>query len=253
MNSRIEASRGIGEVLVFYLVLTFIVLLSTYFLTFAFFSYFIIFAILHMLNKRSGGFRWGSSWKFGFILGLIIISSIFLLEYGLGLVRYKGLVSGAFLILAGGLIFELVVSVVEEMSFRGYILPNLMKNMGLQSAVFITSILFAALHIPSIQAVGIPPFNALIMFTAITAAGIILARLYILDGLKMAVGFHFSWNFFQYHIFSLRSGLGIFSIEVDRPEITGGLAGPEAGLTGLTALILGILILRGLSLDMRKA
>ena len=253
MNSRIEIPAGIRNGLAFYFILAFVVLLSTYLSVFAFVSYFFIFAILYMIKKRSGGFRWGSSWKFGFFFGLIMISLIFLLEYGLGLIRLKELVPGAFYILAGGLVFEFLVSVVEEMSFRGYILPKFMENMRMRSAVIFTSILFSALHLPSIMALDILPFNAWIMFIAITAAGVILARLYMAGGLKMAIGFHFSWNFFQYHIFSLRSGFGIFGIEAERPELTGGLAGPEAGIIGLTALILGVLIVRASSSDMRKA
>ncbi len=253
MNSKSEGSNSIRKSIGFYLILTSIVLLSTLFSIIAFVAYFLIIALLYMIKKKEGGFRWGSSWKFGFLFGLILISSIFLLEYLLGWVKIKELVPGAIYILAGGLIFELLVSVGEEMSFRGYILPNLMENMGMRSAVISTSMLFAGLHIPSTLALDIKTFNALIMFIAVFVAGVILARLYLSGGLKMAVGFHFSWNFFQYHVFSLRSGFGIFGIAAVKPEFTGGLAGPEAGILGLAALLLGAAMLRAIHPDTRKA
>lgn len=97
------------------------------------------------------------------------------------------------------------------------------------------------LHIPSILLLGLAKFNALIIFATITSAGI--ALLYQIDGLKMSSAYHFSWNFFQYHILSLRGGFGIFGLTAAKPEITGGLVGPEAGLLGLFVLVLGILML----------
>ncbi len=253
MNLKINLSNGIRKSIVFYLILTFIVLLSTYFSVVAFFSYFFIIAMLYILQKRYGGFRWGSSWKSGFFFGFCLISSIFLIEYGLGWVRLTELVPAAFYILAGGLVFELFVSAAEELSFRGYILSNLMEKLGMRSAVILTSLLFAGLHIPSMLALDIRQFNLFIMFITITVAGIILARLYLIDGLMMSIGFHFSWNFFQYHVFSLRSGLGIFGITVEKPEFTGGLAGPEAGIIGLFALLFAAALIHILSSDMRKA
>jgi membrane protease YdiL (CAAX protease family) len=253
MSPKLDGSNSIKKSIVFYLILICIVVLSTYFSIIAFVAYFLIMAVLYILKKKEGGFIWGSSWKLGFLYGLILILSIFLLESLLGWVKLDELVPGAFYILAGGLIFELLVSLGEEMSFRGYILPNLMENMGRRGAVISSSILFAGLHIPSILDLDIKIFNALIMFTTVFVAGVILSRLYLTGGLKMAVGFHFSWNFFQYHVFSLRAGFGIFGISAVKPEFTGGPAGPEAGLAGLTVLLLGAAILQALYPDIRKA
>jgi membrane protease YdiL (CAAX protease family) len=245
MDSRADRKNGITKSIIFYAVLTVVVLVSMYIyaISAALAAYSIIILIAYLLKRQEGGFRWGVSWKFGFLYALILISSIFVIELVFGWIKLEDLSNDAIYILAGAVIFELLVSIGEEMSFRGYILPNLIKSIGQRDAVIATSLLFAMLHIPSILLLGLGRFNELIMFATITAAGIILALLYLIDGLKMSSAYHFSWNFFQYHIFSLRGGFGIFGLTAAKPEITGGLVGPEAGLLGLFVLILGILIL----------
>ncbi len=245
MDFKTDRKNGITRSIIFYAILTLVVLASMYFfeLSAALVAYSIIILIAYLLKRKDDGFRWGVSWKFGFLYAFILISSIFVIELAFGLIELEGMSRDVFYILAGAIIFELLVSIGEEMSFRGYILPNLIKSIGRRDAVIATSLLFAMLHIPSILLLGIGKFNALIMFATITAAGIILALLYLIDGLKMSSAYHFSWNFFQYHIFSLRGGFGIFGLTAANPEITGGLVGPEAGLLGLFVLILGILVL----------
>ncbi|VVB97630.1 CAAX protease self-immunity [uncultured archaeon] len=245
MDSRTDRNNGITKSIIFYAVLTLVVLVSMYFyaISAALVAYSIIILIAYLLKKQEGGFRWGVSWKFGFLYGLILISSIFFIELIFGWIKLEELSSDAIYILAGAVIFELLVSIGEEMSFRGYILPNLIKSIGRRDAVIATSLLFAMLHAPSILLLGLGKFNEFIMFATITAAGIILALLYLTDGLKMSSAYHFSWNFFQYHIFSLRGGFGIFGLTAAKPELTGGLVGPEAGLLGLFVLIVGILVL----------
>ncbi len=244
---------GIKRSLAFYLILVLVVLASMYFfaLSAALIAYSIIILLTCVLKTKEGGFRWGSSWKPGFLFGFLLISFIFILELGLGWIKLEEIYQDAFYILIGAVIFELLVTFGEEMSFRGYILPNLTRSIGQKNAIVATSLLFAGLHIPSIVALGMVKFNAIIMFTAITSAGILLSLLYVIGGLKMSSGFHFSWNFFQYHIFSLRGGFGIFGLTAANPEFTGGLAGPEAGLIGLAVLLLGILILL-LAFPLRK-
>lgn len=241
-----DRAQGIKKSIEFYLILIVVVIASMYFfaLSAALIAYSIIILISYLMRKEQGGFNWGSFWKFGFMFGLILISAVFILELGFGWIKLQELYPDAFYILTGALIFEVLVSIGEEMSFRGYILPNLVEGIGQQKAIITSSILFAGLHIPSILALGMEKFNALIMFTTIIAAGILLSLLYFIGGLKMSTGFHFSWNFFQYHIFSLRGGFGIFSLTAANPVFTGGQVGPEAGIIGLFVLIFGILILR---------
>lgn len=239
-------SSGIKKSIAFYLILIIVVLASTFFfdLSAAFVAYSIIIFIAYILKKQEGGFNWGLTWKSGFVFGLALISLIFFIELGLGWIEIDEVLPDAVYILTGALIFEILVSMGEEMSFRGYMLPNLMNSIGERKAIIATSVLFSGLHIPSILYLGMEKLNVLIMFATITAAGILLSLLYLADGLKMSCGFHFSWNFFQYHVFSLRGGFGILGLNAANPLFTGGSAGPEAGLSGLLMLLFGILLLK---------
>ena len=57
--------------------------------------------------------------------------------------------------------------------------------------------------------------------------------------------FHFGWNFIQYNIFNLnRSEQGIMKTSFAGTNIiTGGSFGPEAGLLGLTIVLLALIVL----------
>lgn len=249
MDSKKDRAGGIKRGFGFYLFLITVVLASMYLfaLIATLVAYFIIILTAYILKKQEEGFRWGSSWKSGFLFGLALISFIFFLELMLGWIKLEKMYQNTMYILLDGIIFELIGSLGEEMSFRGYILPALEASAGQRNAILITSLLFAGLHTPSILMLEMEKFNAIIMFATTTAGGILLALLYLTGGLKMSSGFHFSWNFFQYHIFSLRRGFGIFGLTSTNPDFTGGLAGPEAGLLGLFVLSLGILMLLAVS------
>ena len=234
---------GLKKLLLFYSILALVVLASTYYLGWsaALIAYSVFIVASMIFNRGEGNFVWGNSLKTGFMFGFVLITIILILELGLGWIKYEELFPNPVYLLIGAVIFELLVSFGEEMSFRGYVLPSLIKKMGAVSGILVSSVLFAGLHIPSILLLGLGRFNAVVMFTTIIAAGILLSLLYLRGGLKMSGGFHFSWNFFQYHIFSLRSGFGIFGLSAAKPEFTGGLAGPEAGILGLIIITIGIL------------
>lgn len=233
---------GFRKSALIYLILILVVFVSLYMPGTAFFAYSFIIFISYTLKKMENDFNWGKSWKFGFIFGFVLILSIFIFELGSGWIKLGELYPDALYILMAGVFFELLVSIGEEMSFRGIILPDLINRIGVRDSVIVTSLLFGGLHIPSILLLEMELLNTLIMFATITAAGVLLANLYLKEGLKICCSFHFSWNFFQYHVFSLRSGFGIFSIQAEKTELTGGLAGPEAGIIGLFVIIVGIII-----------
>lgn len=247
---------GLRNCLFFILLITLIVISPYFFAQMSFISYLLIVILFFIFKKREGGSipRWGGkgSHRSGILFGFVLISMIFILEMGLGWIKYDWIVPDALNILIIGVLFEFLVSIAEELSFRGYILPCMEKSFGRWKAIFMTSVLFAALHIPSILFLSLPLFNASVMFLTVIMAGILLSLFYFTKGLKSSIGFHFSWNFFQYHVFSLRSGLGIFAVTAIRPEFTGGQSGPEAGILGLVTVITGIILLL-LFPGMRKA
>lgn len=114
---------GLKKSLVFYLIITFITFSSLYF--FApigpLFSYSTIILLAYIFKMNEERFYWGRSWRGGFLFGLFLISSIFVFEFGSGWIKFEGLNPDAIYILSGAVFFELLVSVGEELSFRGYI------------------------------------------------------------------------------------------------------------------------------------
>jgi hypothetical protein len=145
---------------------------------------------------------------------------------------------------------------------RGYLLRNLAESLnfekiGSQASVWIalilTSILFGWLHSANPNATAASTF--MLVF-----AGLLLGLGYILTGeLAIPIGFHITWNFFQGNIFGFPvSGTtpqaSFIQINQSGPSAwTGGAFGPEAGLLGLFAYILGaVLIVIWVSLVHKK-
>lgn len=210
-----------------------------------FIAYVLMVLMAIMYKKMEGeSFVWGKKFYQGASLGLALMAMIFLIELASGLIRIKDISPGFWDILIGGIILQGIVVVGEELPFRGYIVPDLAKKYGIWTSVLMSSLFFSILHVPSILTIqNISTANILIMLMTITLAEIILALCYIHDGLLMSMGFHFAWNFSQYHLFSLREGFGgILTLESQQPLLTGGTLGPEAGLLGTIVVVLALAI-----------
>jgi membrane protease YdiL (CAAX protease family) len=124
---------------------------------------------------------------------------------------------------------------------RGYVLNNLMLSVNKYLALLISSVAFAAMHIPN-------PHFSLITFFILVLSGIILGLSYLFTrNLWFPIALHFSWNFFQGTVFGFNvSGQDDYSlIEQFRAEdniINGGLFGFEGSLLCIGMLILGTFI-----------
>ena len=193
--------------------------------------------------------RWPREVGTGLALGLLLMAFIFGLEWALGWVRVQGfawhrqppmtLVG----VLLGYASFYAFVAFSEELAFRGYILQNLCEEWGTLVALLASSFLFALLH-------GLNPHFTPLALVGIALAGVFMAYGYLVSGsLWLPIAFHFAWNFAQGPLFSFPvSGLaseGLLLLERgDSPSlITGGAFGPEGGVLGVIALLLGLLLL----------
>jgi uncharacterized protein len=187
----------------------------------------------------------------GVVLGGMMISLVFLLQYFAGWVQleWRGLnVQAVTTVLLSSFVLFLVAGLTEELLFRGYPFQILVESIKPFYAVLIMSVLFMVAHSgnPNIPVLG---------FLNIFLAGIWLAVGYLKTRtLWFPAGLHISWNFFQNTVYSYPvSGFPLeertlFILNLSGPEIlTGGAFGPEGGLLATGVLIGAIIIIHNTS------
>ena len=199
--------------------------------------------------------RWWRDLLFGLGLGAALMAGIFAVELAAGWISIRGAFetaqpdqSFALAIISPILIF-LSVGIYEECLSRGYWLHNLSEGLnfsflGPKVAILlawgISSTIFGAAHMGNPNATAVSTVSLVV-------AGLFLGLGYILTGeLAIPIGLHISWNFFQGNVFGfpvsgtdLRGGTFI-AIQQGGPELwTGGAFGPEAGLMGIAAILVG--------------
>jgi len=126
----------------------------------------------------------------GFFIGLLIMSLSYILLINLKEIIFNDLVIDFREIIISFFLF-LIIAVVEEMLFRGYILRNLMISFNKHIALLISAILFTLAHSPNLEMSFFSFFN-------IFLAGILLGISYIhTKNLWFPIALHFSWNLFQ--------------------------------------------------------
>lgn len=202
--------------------------------------------------------NWWIDLGFGLLLGAALMTVVFLVELAAGWVTiseyfYSARSGQPFMasILPPIFLF-LLVGIVEELAFRGYLLLNtaegfkfrfLSSRTALILAWLLSSVIFGVMH-------AILP-NATVTSSAnIIIGGIWLGLGYVLTGsIAIPIGIHITWNFFQGYVFGFPvSGGRDFSatfvaIEQGGPAAwAGGDFGPEGGLVGLLAMALGVLL-----------
>jgi membrane protease YdiL (CAAX protease family) len=142
----------------------------------------------------------------------------------------------------------LAVALSEELSSRGYILRTLAQGFvgrrvssaqALAAAVFLSSGLFGFAHLGN-------PHATFVSTSGVALGGVVLALPYVLTGrLAISIGLHTTWNFFQGVVYGLPvSGITVpttlLLVQQGGPSLwTGGAFGPEAGMLGLLANLLG--------------
>jgi hypothetical protein len=199
---------------------------------------------------------WWTDLAFGFALGGTLMTAIFMVQLALGWITIRGVfvVGGVpqwtvpywFLLSVGS---YLVGSVIEELLHRGFLLTNFAEGFqigpidvrgAVVMGIALTSGVFAFAHATA-------PNATVISTASIALAGVFLGLGYVLTGeLTLPIGVHVAWNFFEGNLYGFpisgSTTTSILAIDQHGPDIvTGGAFGPEAGLLGVCAILLGIL------------
>lgn len=202
--------------------------------------------------------RWRRDLGFGLLLGALLMLFVFLAELALGWITIEGTFSTDLpysfgVAMLRPLTLFLLVGIYEELLSRGYQLKNLAEGLsfaplgpkgGILLALLLSSAIFGLLHGGNANATTVSTFN-------IFLAGLFLGLPVLLtDELAMSIGIHITWNFFQGNVFGFPvSGAAVnrttfIAVAQGGPELwTGGAFGPEAGLLGITAMIIGSLLI----------
>lgn len=133
----------------------------------------------------------------------------------------------------------ILVSLTEEILYRGYVLRNLMYSFDKYIALIISSIIFSTMH-------GLNPNVDTIGFLNIFLAGILLGITYInTKNLWFPIALHFSWNFFQTFLGFNVSGQNAYSVinfKIEKSTIlNGGAFGFEGSILSLIAITITII------------
>lgn len=200
---------------------------------------------------------WVKKLVFGLLIGAILASVVFLIQilFGWAILTQGGegktppFLSGLLVIV---LVSGIGASLTEELTFRGYILQNLSEDWGVAVGVILSSFLFGYAHFLN------PHFSFFIGLN-LTLAGALFAYAYLSSGsLWLPIGLHFAWNFFEGFVYGFPvSGIGaggvslLSSKAVGPALVTGGIFGPEGGLAGVAAYLVGFLILRMIKFEKR--
>ncbi|MCR9066832.1 MAG: CPBP family intramembrane metalloprotease [Cytophagales bacterium] len=202
----------------------------------------IIYIFMKKIDKepfRNLGLYWKSH-KRGAVVGLLTGLAIIIIGY-LFLFLFKEIkfVKTTFLSVdfISTMLLFFIVSLSEEIMFRGYVLRNLMESMNKYVALLVSALLFALMHAAN-------PNLSLIGNINLFLAGILLGLPYIYTkNLMFPIAFHFSWNFFQ-SLFGFNvSGLDSYSIIEFKTTQDTWVNGGDFGFEGSVLAILFQLIL----------
>ena len=179
----------------------------------------------------------------GLLVGSLLLGTVYVVLWGLGVARFSG--GTGFAGLAVAIVYNLATAMGEELLFRAVIFRITEEVAGTTVAIAISAAIFGILHAanPGATAFGI---GALTL-----EFGVMLALAYVLTrNIWLAVGIHMAWNFTQGYVFGVEvSGVSqpysILKTSVSGPELlTGGSFGPEGSLLalGVSALASAVMV-----------
>ncbi|MDF2660456.1 MAG: family intrarane metalloprotease [Paenibacillus sp.] len=202
--------------------------------------------LMFVLFDRKAG--WSLGWRQrgamkellrGSVLGIVLISIVFVLMLAVQSVRITGVATGAavWTELAGYLLLFALVAINEELFSRGYVQGVIRHRFGPAAAIICSSLFFSVLHAfnPGALANPLPLIN-------IFAAGLLFGiSREVTGGLWLPIGLHWTWNFVQGNVYGFEvSGTDVESVlrlESSGPAaLSGGAFGAEGSLIA-TAVI----------------
>jgi len=134
-----------------------------------------------------------------------------------------------------------IPAAAEEALFRGYLFRTLVEGAGAVMAIAVTSLLFTLVHGSN---PNVTPFGLVNIFLAGVLLGVAVLRT---ATLWFATAVHLGWNWAMAGPLDLPvSGIGgydvpLYDVAGSGPAwLTGGAFGPEGGLIGTVAVMLGI-------------
>jgi membrane protease YdiL (CAAX protease family) len=174
----------------------------------------------------------------GIVIGAFIMTAGYSILVLLGEINFERLIFNFKEIIISILLF-IIVAVMEEVLFRGYILKNLMISFNKYIALIVSSILFSLMH-------GFNPNIDLFTLANLFLAGIFLGISYIhTKNLWFPIALHLSWNLFQTILGFNVSGQKTYSlIEFSITEnniINGGKFGFEGSILSVIAMLVTII------------
>ena len=222
--------------------------------SFAFISLLVFFRV-KVIEKRSFssiGFNknnWLKKYSLGFLIGLAMMSIIVLILFPFGYITVEknpiqpvgiSAIASVLIILLGWII----QGATEEIVTRGWLLNVLSTKYNIGVGLLISSTLFGLMHLTN------PNVNYIAVINIILVG--LFYGLYVIktNDLWAVCGIHSAWNFAQGNIFGFKvSGLDVSVGSlidlnlVGSDFVTGGIFGPEAGITATFILLASIGIL----------
>ena len=216
--------------------------------SFAFISLLVFFRV-KVIEKRgfsSIGFNknnWLKKYSLGFLIGLAMMSIIVLILFPFGYITVEknpiqpvgiSAIASVLVILFGWII----QGATEEIVTRGWLLNVLSTKYNIGVGLLISSTLFGLMHLTN------PNVNYIAVINIILVG--IFYGLYVIktNDLWAVCGMHSAWNFAQGNIFGFKvSGLDVSVGSlidlnlVGSDFVTGGIFGPEAGITATFYII----------------
>lgn len=222
--------------------------------SFAFISLLVFFRV-KVIEKRSFssiGFNknnWLKKYSLGFLIGLAMMSIIVLILFPFGYITIEknpiqpvgvSAIASVLVILFGWII----QGATEEIVTRGWLLNILSTKYNIGVGLLISSTLFGLMHLTN------PNVNYIAVINIILVG--LFYGLYVIktNDLWAVCGMHSAWNFAQGNLFGFEvSGLDVSVGSlidlnlVGSDFVTGGIFGPEAGITATFILLASIGIL----------